>query len=212
MDDKVLNKIQDFFSSYKSQVLKKGEVLIGPFEKQKKIFYLEEGWVKMYSLTKNGDELTLNVFKPNSFFPVSTSINHTENNYYYESMTPIKIRVAPNEKVIEYIKSNPDVLFNLLQRVYRGLDGILLKMEYAMTNDAKSRLILELIIQAKRLGENTNGVNTLNISINDLALSVGLARETVSRELKILKDKKLISVNNKMLTIMNLEKLEKEIN
>lgn len=211
MEDKILNKIISFYSTYKLQNLKKGEILIRAFENPNSIYYLEEGWIKMYSITKNGDELILNVFKPNSFFPISLAINNNKNNYFYESMTPVKIRIAPDEKVVDFIKSNPDVLFNLLQRIYKGLDGILLKMEYAMSNDAKSRLILELIIQAKRFGNNDKNSYSLNISVSDLALSVGLARETVSRELKSLKNKNLISINNKILTITNLDKLEDEI-
>lgn len=211
MDKNISKKIRNFFSSYKIQSYKKGTVLIRAYEKPKDIFFIEEGWVKMYSISRNGDELVLNMFKSYSFFPVSLAINNNENIYYYETSSSAKIRVAPRENVVEFIKNNPDILFNLLQRVYRGLDGILLKMEYAMTNDAKSRLILELIILAKRIGKKNNKRYTLNISVSDLALSIGLARETVSREIKILKNKNLISFENKELTIVDLKNLEDEI-
>ncbi len=211
MDISISKKIKNFFSTYKLQDYKKGEVLIHAYEMPENIFYLEDGWVKMYSITKNGDELVLNVFKPPSFFPMSVVINNNENNYYYESITPVKIRIAPKEKIIEFIKNNPDVLFNLLQRVYRGLDGILLKMAYAMTSDARSRLILELIIQAKRFGKKNTKQYVIKISISDLALSVGIARETVSREIKILKRQNLISIKDKELTIIDFKKLEEEI-
>lgn len=211
MDDKVLEKINLFFSPFKEQKIKKGEVLINSFENPNNIFLLEKGWVKMYSINKNGDELILNVFKPLTFFPISIAINENSNNYFYETMTEATIRTAPSDKVVEFIKKNPDVLFDLLKRIYKGLDGILQKMEYAMSSDAKSRLILELLIQAKRFGIKKNDEIILNTSISDLALTIGLARETVSRELKQLKDKNLISIDNKTVIINNINNLEEQI-
>ncbi len=211
MSKSIQAKIENFFYKYKSQNFKKNKILINISETPSNIYFLEDGWVKMYSLNKNGEEIILNIFKPNSFFPISLAINNNENNYFYEAQTDIKARLAPANDVIKFLESNPDVLFDLLKRVYRGLDGVLLKMEYAMTNDAKSRLILELVIQAKRFGNKSGKEISFNISINDLALSVGIARETVSRELKLLKEKGLISFEKKTLRIANIQRLENEI-
>jgi CRP-like cAMP-binding protein len=84
-------------------------------------------------------------------------------------------------------------------------------MEYAMASDAKSRLILELIITSKRFGEKNGKKISFDVSVSNLALSIGIARETVSRELKILKENNLIAIKNKKLTIIDIEKLVSEI-
>lgn len=166
----------------------------------------------MFSLSKNGKEFVLNIFKPGSFFPMSLAVNNNHNLYYYEAITNAEIKLAPTDEVVEFIKSNPEVMFDLLQRLYRGLDGLLIKMDYAMNSDAKSRIIVELITQAKRFGTKNNKKYEVNTSINNLAISVGLARETVSRELKKMKQKKLISITNKNIAINDLGKLADEIN
>ena len=212
MDASVLKKVEKFFSAYKTEDFKKGEMLIRAFENPDKVFFISEGFVKMYSISKNGKEFVLNVFKPDAFFPMSLAVNNGENLYYFEAMTPVKLRIAPVKKVLNFIKSNPDVMFDLLQRLYRGVDGLLIKMDFAMTSDARSRLIVELITQAKRFGKKNNKNFEINVSISGLSTSVGLARETVSRELKALKDKRLISIKNKKLTIYDLNKLVDEVN
>lgn len=80
-----------------------------------------------------------------------------------------------------------------------------------MAGTAYSRLALELVIQGRRIGKQTGNHVQLKISESDLAAEVGMRRETVSRELKILKEKGLVSFHNKILTISNLEDLEREL-
>lgn len=211
MDPLVQKKIEKFFSTYKTIELKKGEILIRAFENPNKVYFLSEGSVKMYSISKSGKEFVLNVFKPVSFFPMSLAINKGENLYYFETTTPVKVKIAPFNKVISFVKEDSEVMFDLLQRLYRGVDGILLKMDYSMTSDAKSRIIIELITQAKRFGTKRGKKYELNISVSNLANYVGLARETVSRQTRILRDKKLISFEKKNLIIHDITALKEEI-
>jgi CRP-like cAMP-binding protein len=212
VDSTISKKVKDLYSEYDSLEIKKGETLIYAYKNPKETIFLMEGLVKMYAISKNGNEFVLNIFKAPSFFPISLIVNKSENHYYYEAMTKVKIKKAPNEKVLRFIKSNPDVLYDLLQRVYRGMDGILLKLEYSMSSSAKSRLIVELITQAKRFGKKNGNKYELSVSLSELSTTVGLARETVSREIKILKEKKLITLKNKKLVISDLLKLVEEIN
>jgi CRP/FNR family transcriptional regulator len=211
MNEQALKKLKTFYSAYKPQEFKKGEILIHAFENPKEIYFLEEGNVKMYTITKSGNDLIVNIFKQFSFFPMSQVLTNLDNRYYYEAMTKVKIRSVPSEKFLAFVKSEPEILLDLIERLYKGMDGILLKMTYAMTSDAQSRLIAELLTRAQRFGKKIDGYYVLNISQNDLALATGLARETVTRGIKLLKEKKLISIKNKEITVIDLEKLEKEI-
>ena len=211
MDIATSQKINKFFTKFKLTEYKSKELLVRAYDNPRGVFYLKEGFVKMYSISKNGDEAVLYVFKPNSFFPMSWAINSSRNHYFYEAMTPVKTYVATKENAVEFVKNNPDVLYDLLQRVFIGIDGLLIKMEYLMSGDAYCRLAVELITEAKRFGVKNDKSYTLKISEKDLATEVGIARETVSREIKILKNKELITIAKKFITIKDLAKLEKEI-
>lgn len=152
-----------------------------------------------------GDELVVNIFKPISFFPMSWAINNTRNMYFFEAVTNAEVWRAPKDKALEFIKTNQDVLYDLLSRVYKGTDGLLTRMTYLMSGNAYARLITEIIIHAKRFG------NPLRISEKDLAALAGMTRETVSREMRILKSKGLVTLHKNTITIKNLEKLEEEL-
>ncbi|EKD65373.1 MAG: transcriptional regulator, Crp/Fnr family [uncultured bacterium] len=205
MDLKIQKKIDEFFTRFKYQKYKKGEILVRADDDPPGIFYLKSGRVKEYAISKKGDELVVNMFKPISFFPMSWAINNTPNMYFFEAIIDIEVWRAPKDKVLEFIKANPDVLCDLLSRVYRGTDGMMTRMTYLMAGNAYARLITELIIHAKRFG------NPLRISEKDLAASSGMTRETISREMKTLKDKGLVSFQKNTLTIKNLKELENEL-
>lgn len=211
MDDDVLKKVDAFFSQFKPQIYKKSEVLIRADDPPSGIFYLKTGLVREYAISKRGDELVVNVFKPYSFFPMSWAMNDTKNQYYFEALEKSEIHKAPREKVLEFIKENPDVLYDLVKRIYHGTDGMMMRLVHLLSGSAYEKLISDLVIHAKRFGEPVKGGIELLVTEKDLASESGLTRETVSREIKVLKEKGLITFHLHMLIIPSLEKLEKEL-
>ena len=211
MDDMVQKKLEDFFTQFKVKQYKKGEILIRADDNPSGIFYLQQGTVKMYLISRNGDELVLNLFKPISFFPMSWGINDTANLYYFEAMDSVTVFRAPKEKVLVFLKENPEVVYDLLARIYRGLDGVLSRMAYLMAGNAYARLVTELLITAKRFGTVGKDGVKFTVTEKDLSASAGMTRETVSREMKILKDKGLVTFQKNILLINKIEDLEKEL-
>lgn len=213
MEGKSVNKkIDTFFSQFKNQKYKKGEILIRADEEPTAVFFLKNGAIKQYAISKKGEELVINIFKTVAFFPMGWAINNTKNDYYYEAITDAEIIKAPREKVLDFLKSNPDVLYDLVQRIYRGLDGLFTRMTYMMSGGAYDRLITEIVIQAKRFGKGkTDGQLELHVSEKELAAQAGMTRETVSREIKILKEKGFVTFSKNTLEIHDLSKLEEEL-
>lgn len=183
--------IQEFFARYRSRAYKKGQILIFAGDKPDSIFHLESGNVKQYDISPQGDEITINVFKPPAFFPMSTVLNDSENPYIFEAETDITVKQAPTKEVVEFIHDNPEVAIDLLKRVYRGMDGILARMAHLMKSSARDRLVYEILVTSKRFGKphESDGSFTTDINEHELASRSGLTRETVSREMqKLMKD------------------------
>jgi CRP/FNR family transcriptional regulator len=210
MDDVIVKKIDEFFATYKKQHYKKGDLLIRAEDIPTGVFYLKSGFVKQYVISKKGDELVLNIYKPVSFFPMSWAINTTPNKFFFEAVDEVEVYKAPSSDVVSFIKNNPDVLFNLLSRVYRGTDGMLTRMSYLMSGDAYGRLLAELLIYAKRFGTGNKEIE-VTVSEKELAAQAGMTRETVSREMKILKEKGILLFSRNTLVIPDLKKLEAEL-
>lgn len=211
MDSLVIKKIEGFFSQYPLRQYKKGQILIYAGDDPPGILHLEKGQVRVYDTTTGGNEIVVNVFKSPTFFPMSWAINKTLNEYNFVAESDISVRVAPAPKALAFIKSNPDVAFDLLERLYTGTDGIIRRMVQAMKGSARSRTILELIISSKRFGIKQRDSYIISTVEVELAARTGLARETINRELNKLEREGLISSSYKTIRVMNLGRLEKEL-
>lgn len=204
--------LEQFFSRYRLQRYAKGQVLILSGEQPEHIFQLVKGRVKQYDVSYRGDELILNMFKPPAFFPMSLAINQTPNPYIFEAETDIEVRQIPAQEAVKFVKSNPDVLYDLLARVYRGTDGLLARLSHLMQGSARERLIHEVLIECRRFGEEKqDGSYTISVTESDLGARAGLSRETVSREMSKLKTEKLLKLSNGQIIVHDLSALEQKL-
>lgn len=213
MDKSVAKLIEDFFSQYRVRKYPKGQVLLLNGETPEYVYNLVAGRVKQYDVTYRGDEVILNVFKPPAFFSMSIVINNTSNPFIYEAETEVELRQAPAADVVKFLREHPTVTFDLLSRVYRGLDGLLDRIVHLMTGSAKSRLMFEVLVACRRFG-NIQPDNSVSIKISetDLAARAGLSRETVSREMKKLEDSGLVSLKSGTLMVKDITVFEKKVN
>lgn len=211
MDKAIQKKLETFFLQFPHKTYKKGEILVRADDDPPGIFYLQTGTVKMYAISQKGDELIATIFKPHSFFPMSWAINDTRNFYFFQALSDVDVWVAPKDQAIAFIKKEQDVLYDLTRRLFQGMHGLLTRMCYLMAGNAYSRLITELIIQAKRFGKTEGKKISITIAEKDLAAQSGMTRETVSREMHMLKKKGLVTFDKHTLLIPNLETLEREL-
>lgn len=205
MTDEVNNKIETFFSDYKPIKFAKNTVLISSNANPANIIKLQKGQVRQYDISEQGDKIVVNVFKEPAFFPVSWAINKTPNKYFYETATDVVAKFAPTDSVVQFLKDNPDVVYDLLSRVFLGTDVLLRRMAHLMGGSARTRILYELLLEAKRFGiKQTSGDILIPIHLNELAARSGLARETASRELSKLKDFGIL-VNHQGIYISDLD-------
>jgi len=207
MDPAIAEKIEKFFSQYQIHQYHKGQILIHAHDEPQHVFYLVSGKVKQYDISYRGDEVVLNIFKPPAFFPMAYAMNKTVNHYFFEAEADVELRLAPIDEAISFIKANPDVLYNLLSRVYSGMDGLLGRLAHLMAGSARSRVMFELLIECRRFGTPDGSRVVVSLTETDIGTHAGLARETVSREVRKLKEEGLISLTKNTIVVNDLERL-----
>ncbi len=211
MDNIVKQKLDTFFSQFKHMLFKKGEILIRADDEPLGIFYLKSGTVRQYSISKEGEEQTLTLYKPISYFPMMWAINNTHNTYYFEALTEVEVYRAPKDAIVAFIKSEPEVLYDLTSRVYSGMHGLLSRMEYLLFSSAYNKILYTLINNAGRFGTKQDGEVHLHMTHRDIAAFSGLTKETISREIKKLEEKGLIKNQNQLLIVKDIKILEDEL-
>lgn len=212
MNKAVLEKIDNFFSKFYPVKFEKGEIIIHPDGKPQNIFLLKKGKVKMYAVSDDGQEVTLHIFRPSSFFPIMLSLSGSYGKYYFEALEKTEAVKAPVEKVIDFVKSDQEVLYDLVTRFGKAISGLILRIESMAFEDAYNRIASLLFYLCEKFGEEKEGKTIINMQIQheDVANWVGLRRETVSRQFEKMQKEGILENKNKQLEI-NLEKLKEKV-
>ncbi|HSX05855.1 MAG TPA: Crp/Fnr family transcriptional regulator [Candidatus Saccharimonadales bacterium] len=212
MRQEIADKVDHFFGTYPQRSYPKGQILVFADENPEHIFYLVKGRVRKYDVSYRGDEMIVNVFKSPSFFPMSWAIDRIPNRYFYKTEAPTLLHIVPAEDALQFIKDNPDVMLDLLARVYRGTEGLLGRMIHLMSGTAKSRLVYELILECRRFSnQEESGSYRLSATEIDLAARSGLSRETVSREMHKLKAHGWVSIEKANIVVTDMPALERSL-
>lgn len=200
----VSNKIEKFFAQYKNIAYKKESTIIQPEDSILVINYLKKGLVKQYIETKDGGEIIINIFRPGSFFPVIIPIAQVENDCYFETIGQVEIFRAPTEDVLKFLKSDPEVLFDLTKRFAQGLNGLTKRIEELTSGGAPEKITSLLTYLASRYGEKIDHgtIITLPVTHQDIASWTGLTRETVSRHIEKLAKTGKLSYRKHFVTVI----------
>jgi CRP/FNR family transcriptional regulator, cyclic AMP receptor protein len=212
MGTAVQQKVAAFFARYPEHTFVAGQLLVLAQEDPPAIFYLVSGKVRQYDISYRGDEVVVNVFKPQVFFPMLWAITKAPNRYFFAAETAIAVRAAPPDKVLAFLQANPDVMYDLLTRLYIGVDGLLGRMAHLMAGSAKSRVMYELLLECRRFGKvKDDGSCLIVLKEADVAARAGLSRETVSREIQKIKHDNLITTGRTGIVITDVAALEEKL-
>jgi len=207
-----LHELDSIFSNLKPIHFKRGEIVIRAGDAPVGIFYLKSGYVKVYSVSRAGEQLTLIIFKPGDIFPVSWAINSAKSDYFVETMTPTVFWRTSAEEFLGQISDKPKVLLELNRRMMERFLGLMRRMEYMVFGNALNKVSSILLICAERFGDASKGKIIINVPLthNEIANLVGMSRETVSIEMKKLEKKGLIGHQGRQIVINDERRLRKE--
>jgi len=208
-----IGRFDDFYKQFQIRQYKKGETLIRADDDPQGIFCLTKGYIRQYTISNAGTELTLHILKPTSYFPMVWAINGTPNVYYFEALTPVEVGRAPRDQVVTFIKDKPDVIFELMSELLEDYAETLKRVEHLVFSDAYRRVISVLIYISKHFGQkDTRGIIVRHrFTQQDIATLVGIARETASVEMMKLEKKGLIKYIDHAMLFNNIKKLEREL-
>lgn len=204
----------DFFSQFNTFKYAKGETILRSGDMPQGVYFVKSGYVKLNSVSKDGKELTLVIYKKGEFFPVVWSFFGTRASIYsFEAITPTEILRSPREKFLEFINSHRDVYADIVSHMLRRFQTALRRMEFLTFGNASAKLASILLICAKDFGvyKQNSGIEIqIPLTHKDIANLVGVTRETVSLELKKFDKKGYIGYNKKLLIVKDKESLEKK--
>jgi CRP/FNR family transcriptional regulator len=201
------------FKSGTKLTYKKGEQIIRPGEQPSGVFYIDDGLVKAYDISKYGEENLLIIRKSHDIFPLIWAITGEERDINYEALEPTTVWRISRKVYLDFLYSPDNNLAPILDMVvenYRIHSERLLNLEY---RSVRERVISFLITMAKHFGEETPEGTQITVPLRhqDIASSINSSRETASREMAYLERKGLIRNNQSKVLLLDSEKLKSHL-
>jgi CRP/FNR family cyclic AMP-dependent transcriptional regulator len=209
-DDAQNQALLQLFHTGTRLAYKKGELIVRPNETPSGVFFIEEGIVKAYDITKYGEENLLIIRKENEIFPLIRTLSGNAQSIIYEAITPVTVWRVDQAKYLKALQTDVAIMLPILDLVvemYRIHSERIINLEY---RSVRERLISFLLSMAGRFGRKTADGTLIDIPLKhqDIASSINSSRETTSRELSGLERKGLISSKQSRITIKNKRALK----
>lgn len=212
--DQIRHKIKQFFEAHIPIHYPEGRMIVPAGTEPTGIYFIDQGYVRQYDISaRTGLELTIHIFKPGAYFPLVWAVSEKPNQYFFEAMTEVRGWRAAKEDVLQFIRQNPDVLYELTERLLLGLEGLTTRLDYLVFGDASTRVITELVYLAKHFGESSGNKIVIDHRFThyNIAALTGMARETVSVAMGKLQKQGLIHYREHQIIINDLELLHRTL-
>lgn len=209
MEQTATQKLNTFFAHYTSLKYDKGERILRENESPSGVFYIQEGIVRLYLISEQGNELTVLLHEQQSSFPIRWAINQQPNIHNYQAMTAVKVWRAPREAFLTFLLQNPDVMMHVISQLSFEVSALVYRMQHIVFGNAYAKVASIVLTAARRFGDDQQGTLTVQVPLThqQIADSAGITRETASLEMKKLKENGIISYKGRTITINDLKKL-----
>ena len=185
---------------------KKDALIFSAGEPALGFYIVVEGKVKIYKLSAQGKEYILNMASSADTIAEVTVFSGKDYPAYAQAVTNSTLFFLPKEGFLRLLKEYPEIALRMLGAMAKRQRGFADIIEDLSLRDVESRLSKYLLNLAQEAGVN---IFKLDLQKSDLAMKLATIPETLSRNLKKLKSKRIISLKDRTITILNKEALKK---
>lgn len=202
--------LTELFESGTKLSYRKGEYVIRPGEAPNSIYYIQEGLIKAFNISKYGEENLLIIRKKQEVFPLIWALTGQERDIIYQAISPSVLWRIDRDKYLGFMNHHPGAMLPILDMVtemYRIHSERLLNLEY---RTVRERLVSFLITMSGRFGKETEDGLVIDVPLRqqDIASSINASRETASRALSSLEKRGLISTKQFYITLKDIDALQ----
>lgn len=204
LTDSDLTKIA---SNMVPRVYEKGQMILLEESMGETFFIITQGAVKVTRLSADGREVILAMLGESDFFGEMSLLDGEGRSANIVANEYAKVLTLSRSDFLDCLESYPKIAIALLEELAIRLRKSDQQIESLSLSDSEHRIGIALIRLAGELGTIKQGhVTVKNLPYQqDIANMAGTSRETVSRTLKLLEDKKLVRRKNRNLTIYNFD-------
>lgn len=192
-------------------LVKKGTIIFNEGDPLERIYYIHEGFVKLFRLSKEGRETTIYLFGPGNILGVRALTSEDEcARHFAQALTDLRISTIARKEYLNVLSEHPEYLVDLLHVFIGRLNYTERKLEGFIITDAVARIAYFLADCVNRFCkvENNQTQIPLPLTHQKIAEFVGSVRETVSLAIKKLEKQGVLKDQRGVIKILDNNKLQ----
>jgi CRP/FNR family cyclic AMP-dependent transcriptional regulator len=193
----------------KTATFKKEEVIYDVGDRERTLFFLRDGFVKVGTITSDGHELIYDVRKGGDVVGelCASEPRRPDRAVALEQTEAIPV---PFEDVMEVVRKQPDLLARLVDVFCRALNEAYAQVNMLAVDDTAHRLGKVLLKLAAKIGQNSGPEVEIPtyLTQEEIAQMVVARRERISTALNFFRRKNMIQYTNHGHLVLNMKALE----
>ena len=189
----------------------KGSILFKEGDDGEHLYVIIDGKLKLGTSSGDGRENLLSILGPGEMFGELSLFDPGPRTSTATAVTDAKLLSLSHEKVIPWLKQNPDVSLQLLTRLSQRLRRTNEAVGDLVFSDVPGRVAKALIDLGDRFGKTTPEGLLVNhdLTQEELAQLVGASRETVNKALADFAGRGWLKLDGRSVLITDVERLGK---
>lgn len=201
-----LSEIDSLEKVIVSKKFNKNEYIFQEGERASHLYIVVKGRVKIFKLSSEGKEQILQVVGPQNIFAEAAMFSGEDYPASAQALEASLLFLLEREKLLALIAKNPPLGLKMLSALSLLLRRLNRLVEDLSLKEVQARLAKYLLDQATLSGKDEI---LLTLKKESLAWSLGTISETLSRNLKRLRDRGIIDIRGKRIKIINRQALLK---
>jgi len=206
-------KLDSNQSSMVHKTFKKGDYIYMPDQSSDKVFFLNEGRVKIGTYGENGKEITKAILNKGEVFGELAMIGEDKRRDFAYAMEDSVACVLTTDEMKAMMKDHSGLSLFFMKIMGSRVLEMEQRLESLVFKDSRSRIIEYLVDLVKKSGQRVGyeWVVRKFITHQEIANLTATSRQTVTTVLNELRASNLLTFNRKRLLVRDLENLQAEI-
>lgn len=205
--------LEGLVSSMRVQSLKQGQTLFHKGDEGTALYIVKRGAIKIVLPSKIGDEIIVTIFTVNDFFGEMALLDGEPRSANAVAIEPTEVFVLNRNNFLSFLKSNINAIQSILSSLSKRLRLTDEFLEDTCFLSISARLAKKLVELAESHGKKEENIVSidLNLTQKELGDMIGATRESTNKELKMLRDRGLISTDGNRIKIHDMVRLKRRI-
>lgn len=204
---------EDKLNSLESCLIKrrysKGQVIFHKGDESGGLYIISSGRVKVYLPSTQGEEVILAILDNGEIIGELSLLDGTKRSATISVTEDSEVMYLSRNDFLNFLRSDFDTVLNVFSMITERLRKTNDQLEEAYMLDITSRIARKILALSDQFGIEQEGIVKIGVKITqkDLAAMIGATRESVNKQLNLLKKNGLIDMENGYITILNTDRL-----